>query len=104
VKTTSIDAARDSAKFYKAQRTVIQRHGIYEPYTGRGTAKGLAHGLHNLCDSLATHILKQTGSREQAGYAIQGTPDDFQQHPVVACRRTRRRSRRKSLIRFGTRH
>jgi hypothetical protein len=29
---------------------------------------------------LATHILKQTGSYEQASYAIQDTPDVVQQH------------------------
>ena len=72
VKTTSLDAAYDSTKFYEAWRTVIQRYGIYNPYTGRGAIKGLLpHGPHNLRDILATHILKQTGSYEQASYAIQ---------------------------------
>lgn len=51
VKTTSIDAAYDSTKFYEALRTVIQRYGIYNPYTGRGAIKGLLpHGSHNLRD------------------------------------------------------
>jgi hypothetical protein len=69
--TTSLDAAYDSTKFYEAWRTVIQRYGIYNPYTGRGAVKGLLpHGPHNLRDILATHILKQTGSYEQASYAI----------------------------------
>jgi integrase len=81
VKTTSLDAAYDSTKFYEAWRTVIQRYGIYNPYTGRGAIKGLLpHGPHNLRDILATHILKQTGSYEQASYAIQDTPDVVQQH------------------------
>jgi integrase len=81
VKTTSFDAAYDSTKFYEAWRTVIQRYGIYNPYTGRGAIKGLLpHGPHNLRDILATHILKQTGSYEQASYAIQDTPDVVQQH------------------------
>lgn len=40
----------------------------------------LPHGPHNLRDILATHILKQTGSYEQASYAIQDTPDVVQQH------------------------
>ena len=31
-------------------------------------------------DVLATHILKQTGSYEQASYAIQDTPDMVAQH------------------------
>ncbi|OJU10333.1 MAG: hypothetical protein BGN86_15575 [Caulobacterales bacterium 68-7] len=30
---------------------------------------------HNVRDVLATHILKQTGSYEQASYAIQDTPE-----------------------------
>ncbi|MCT7667791.1 hypothetical protein [Shinella kummerowiae] len=81
VKSTSVDAAYDSTKFYEAWRTVIQRYGIYNPYTGRGAIKGLLpHGPHNLRDILATHILKQTGSYEQASYAIQDTPDVVQQH------------------------
>ncbi|QCL97720.1 hypothetical protein EXN32_20620 [Agrobacterium tumefaciens] len=81
VKTTSIDAAYNSTTFYEAWRTVIQRYGIYNPYTGRGAIKGLLpHGPHNLRDILATHILKQTGSYEQASYAIQDTPDVVQQH------------------------
>jgi hypothetical protein len=81
VKTTSRDAAYDSTKFYEAWRTVIQRYGIYNPYTGRGAIKDLLpHGPHNLRDILATHILKQTGSYEQASYAIQDTPDVVQQH------------------------
>ncbi|MBB4320543.1 integrase [Agrobacterium tumefaciens] len=81
VKTTSINAAYASTKFYEAWRTVIQRYGIYNPYTGRGAIKGLLpHGPHNLRDILATHILKQTGSYEQASYAIQDTPDVVQQH------------------------
>jgi hypothetical protein len=81
VKTTGIDAAYDSTKFYEGWRTVIQRYGIYNPYTGRGAIKGLlSHGPHNVRDILATHILKQTGSYEQASYAIQDTPDVVQQH------------------------
>ena len=81
VKTTSLNAAYDSTTFYEAWRTVIQRYGIYNPYTGRGAIKGLLpHGPHNLRDILATHILKQTGSYEQASYAIQDTPDVVQQH------------------------
>ncbi|QLF71633.1 hypothetical protein FE840_018450 (plasmid) [Peteryoungia desertarenae] len=81
VKKTSLNAAYDSTTFYEAWRTVIQRYGIYNPYTGRGAIKGLLpHGPHNLRDILATHILKQTGSYEQASYAIQDTPDVVQQH------------------------
>lgn len=81
VKTTSYDAAYDSTKFYEAWRTIIQRYGIYNPYTGRGAIKGLLpHGPHNVRDILATHILKQTGSYEQASYAIQDTPDVVQEH------------------------
>ncbi|RTM01792.1 hypothetical protein EJV44_01260 [Ancylobacter aquaticus] len=81
VKTTSTDAAYHQNTFYEAWRLAIQRYGIYNPYTGRGAIKGLLpHGPHNVRDVLATHILKQTGSYEQASYAIQDTPDMVAKH------------------------
>lgn len=81
VKQSSTDAAYNQTTFYEAWRLVIQRYGIYNPYTGRGAIKGLLpHGPHNVRDVLATHILKLTGSYEQASYAIQDTPDMIQQH------------------------
>lgn len=67
--------------FYEAWRLIIQRYGIRNPYTGRGAIEGLLpHGPHNVRDVLATHILKQTGSYEQASYAIQDTPDTVAAH------------------------
>lgn len=81
VKTTSKDAAYNQTTFYEARRLTIQRYGIYNPYTGRGAIKGLLpHGPHNIRDVLATHILKQTGSYEQASYAIQDTPEMVANH------------------------
>jgi hypothetical protein len=81
VKQSSTKARFDQITFYEAWRLIIQRHGIYNPYTGRGAIKGLLpHGPHNVRDVLATHILKKTGSYEQASYAIQDTPDMVQQH------------------------
>lgn len=81
VKTTSRDASYDQNTFYEAWRLIIQRYGIYNPYTQRGAIPGLLpHGPHNVRDVLATHILKQTGSYEQASYAIQDTPDMVAQH------------------------
>jgi len=81
VKRTSADASYNQNTFYEAWRLTIQRYGIYNPYTGRGAIKGLLpHGPHNVRDVLATHILKQTGSYEQASYAIQDTPAMVQQH------------------------
>lgn len=60
---------------------VIQRYGINNPYTERRAIAGLLpHGPDNVRDVLATHILKQTGSYEQASYAIQDTPDMLAQH------------------------
>ena len=48
---------------------------------GIGAIKGLLpHGPHNVRDILATHILKQTGSYEQASYAIQDTADTVAKH------------------------
>lgn len=71
----------DQSSFYEAWRTTIQRHGIYNPYTGRGAIPGLLpHGPHNVRDVLATHVLKQTGSHEQASYAIQDTPETIAEH------------------------
>ena len=81
VKKTSADASYNQNTFYEAWRLTIQRYGIYNPYTGRGVIRGLLpHGPHNVRDVLATHILKQTGSYEQASYAIQDTPQMVQQH------------------------
>lgn len=81
VKQSSTNARYNQTTFYDAWRPVIQRHGIYNPYTGRGAIKGLLpHGPHNVRDVLATHILKKTGSYEQASYAILDTPDMVQQH------------------------
>ncbi|RWX20570.1 hypothetical protein EHH54_41070, partial [Rhizobium leguminosarum] len=71
----------DTTSFYEAWRHAIQRYGIYNPYTGRGAIKGLLpHGPHNVRDVLATHILKQTGSYEQASYAIQDTAEMVAKH------------------------
>jgi hypothetical protein len=81
VKLSSSDASYNQTTFYEAWRLIIQRYGIYNPYTGRGAIKGLLpHGPHNVRDVLATHILKLTGSYEQASYAIQDTPEMVQQH------------------------
>ena len=81
VKATSRDAAYDQTTFYEAWRLAIQRYGIWNPYTGRGVIKGLLpHGPHNVRDVIATHILKHTGSYEQASYAIQDTPDVVAKH------------------------
>jgi hypothetical protein len=80
-KRTSTNAAYDQNNFYEAWRSVIQRYGIYNPWTGKGAIEGLLpHGPHNVRDVLATHILKQTGSYEQASYAIQDTPEMVAQH------------------------
>ncbi len=81
VKRTSREAAYDQNSFYEAWRLIIQRYGIYNPYTERGAIKGLLpHGPHSVRDVLATHILKQTGSYEQASYAIQDTPEVVARH------------------------
>jgi hypothetical protein len=81
VKSARSNAAYDQNTFYEAWRWIIQRYGIYNPYTGRGAIPGLLpHGPHSVRDVLATHILKQTGSYEQASYAIQDTPETVAQH------------------------
>ncbi|WP_370322251.1 hypothetical protein [Oricola sp.] len=81
MKANSVAAAYDQNTFFDAWRLIVQRYGIYNPYTGRGVIKGLLpHGPHNVRDVLATHILKKTGSYEQASYAIQDTPDMVAKH------------------------
>ena len=81
VKVSSRDAAYNMTTFYEAWRLTIQRYGVRNPYTGRGAIEGLLpHGPHNVRDVLATHILKQTGSYEQASYAIQDTPETVAKH------------------------
>ncbi len=81
VKKTSRDASYNQCTFYEAWRLITQRYGVYNPYTERGAIEGLLpHGPHNVRDVLATHILKQTGSYEQARYAIQDTPDIVAKH------------------------
>jgi hypothetical protein len=81
VKHSSASAAYNQTTFFEAWRWIIQRYGIFNPYTGRGAIKGLLpHGPHNVRDVLATHVLKQTGSYEQASYAIQDTPETVAQH------------------------
>ena len=80
-KRTSTDAAYNQTAFYEAWRLVIQRYGIHNPFTGRGAIPGLLpHGPHSVRDVLATHVLKTTGSYEQASYAIQDTPATVQAH------------------------
>ena len=81
MKATSKSAAYDQNTFYEAWRLAIQRYGIFNPYTGRGAIEGLLpHGPHNVRDVLATHILKKTGSYEQASYAIQDTAETVAKH------------------------
>lgn len=81
VKANSQNAEYDQNAFYEAWRHVTQRYGVYNPYTDRGAIKGLLpHGPHSIRDVLATHVLKQTGSYEQASYAIQDTPEMVAKH------------------------
>lgn len=80
-KITSANTEYSQNTFFEAWRTVIQRYEIYNPWTRRGAIKGLLpHGPHIVRDVLATHILKQTGSYEQASYAIQDTPEVVAKH------------------------
>lgn len=81
VKRSSRDTGFTQSGFYEAWRTTIQRYGIFNPWTGKGAIIGLmAHGPHAVRDVLATHVLKKTGSYEQASYAIQDTPATVAAH------------------------
>jgi hypothetical protein len=67
--------------FYDAWKTIIQRYGIYNPYTKRGAIAGLRpHGSHAVRDVIATHVLKQTASYELTSYAIQDTVATVKEH------------------------
>ncbi|WP_374471833.1 hypothetical protein [Phenylobacterium sp.] len=73
--------ALDRFRFHEAWRGIVARHGVHNPYTGRGAIPGLLpHGPHAVRAVLATHVLKMTGSFEQAAYAIQDTPGSIQRH------------------------
>lgn len=73
--------AYTETSFYQAWRAVIQRYGLKNPWTGRGAVAGiLPHGPHKVRDVLATHVLKATGSFEQASYAIQDSPRTVAAH------------------------
>ncbi|QYC12158.1 hypothetical protein KWG63_00870 [Brevundimonas nasdae] len=81
VKVTSRSAEFSQSGFYEAWRITIQRYGIFNPWTERGAISGLlSHGPHSVRDVLATHVLKLTGSYEQASYAIQDTPATVAAH------------------------
>ena len=71
----------DVSSFYDAWMDIIQRYGIHNPYTGKGAIIGLLpHGPHSVRDVIATHILKQTGSYELAGFALQDTTAAVMRH------------------------
>lgn len=66
---------------YDEWKWIVQKYGIYNPFTKRGAIEGLLpHGPHCIRDVLATHILRQTGSYELAGFAIQDTPGSVMEH------------------------
>jgi hypothetical protein len=71
----------DVNAFYDHWKTMIQRHGIYNPYTKRGAIEGLLpHGPHSVRDVLATHLLKTTGSYELASFAVQDSLESVMRH------------------------
>jgi hypothetical protein len=81
VKRSSREASYNKNNFYQAWVLAIQRYGIWNPYTERGAIAGLLpHGPHCVRDVLATHVLKHTGSFEQASFAIQDTPEMVAKH------------------------
>jgi len=50
-------------------------------YTSKGAIRGLRpHGPHCVRDVIATHIFKQTGSYELAGFALQDTTQAVMRH------------------------
>lgn len=93
-KRTSTSAAYNQTTFYEAWRLIIQRYGIHNPYTGRGAIPGLLpHGPHSVRDVLATHVLKTTGSYEQASYATRTRRPPFRRTTAGFFLKTRQRWR-----------
>lgn len=75
------DAELNITSYYAVWKLLIQKYGIYNPYTKRGAIKGLLpHGPHAVRDVLATHLLKTTGSYELASFAIQDSMEMVMRH------------------------
>lgn len=75
------DASYGCQTFYTAYANIIRTYGIYNPFTGKGAIAGLLpHGPHSVRDVRATHMLKITGSYEQAAYSIQDDPITVELH------------------------
>jgi signal transduction histidine kinase len=75
------DPELNITSYYGVWKLLIQRYGIYNPYTKRGAIKGLLpHGPHAVRDVLATHLLKTTGSYELASFAIQDSMESVMKH------------------------
>jgi len=76
-----VSAEYDVNGLYDEWKWIVQKYGIFNPFTKRGAIEGLLpHGPHCIRDVLATHILRQTGSYELAGFAIQDTPASVMEH------------------------
>lgn len=76
-----VSAEYDVNGLYDEWKWIVQKYGIFNPFTKRGAIEGLLpHGPHCIRDVLATHILRQTGSYELAGFAIQDTPGSVMEH------------------------
>jgi len=81
MRETGCDPALNVTSYYSAWKMMIQKYGIYNPYTKRGAIKGLLpHGPHAVRDVLATHLLKTTGSYELASFAIQDSMASVMKH------------------------
>lgn len=82
----------------KVWSDIIRRFGIYNPYTGRGVIPGLMpHGPNAVRDVVATHIIKETGTKEDAASAILDDPATLDRHYVRFGPQDRRRRAQSSL-------
>ncbi|HEY8570928.1 hypothetical protein [Phenylobacterium sp.] len=81
VKSAGDPPGLDRWRFHEAWRRMIERYGVFNPWTGKGALVGvLPHGPHALRAVLATEVLKRTGSFEEAAYAIQDMPSSIVDH------------------------
>lgn len=70
-----------TSRLFNTWRSIIARHGVHNPWTGRGVVHGLLpHGPHAVRAVIATHFLKITGSVELAAQAIGDRVEMVERH------------------------
>lgn len=70
-----------SASGFRENYTFLTLYYLaHNPFRGSGIPGVLPHGPHSVRDIVATHVIKQTGSYDLAGYSIQDTGSTARKH------------------------